>query len=454
MMDPARVHPLNNKPVRSSGGFVLYWMQQSQRAECNPALEFAVLRANELQLPVVVVTAVWEKEPGANARNMAFLLEGLAETAEALEKRGIGFWVACDTPAQMVLTAARKAALIVCDQGYLREQAEWRAEVSGHAPCHVVEVEGDSVVPVETASDHAEYMARTLRPKLHKLLPRFCTPLKEIPVKVQWGNRRPPAGYQHRPPLLSSLHLDRSVEPVSRFRGGTSEARTRLDAFIRNALPHYSTQSNRPEKVAVSELSPYLRFGQISPVEIALRIQRADAPADQKESFLEQLIVRRELAINLVWFTRDYDRFDCLPDWARITLRDHAPDPRSPLYSPEELAASETADPYWNAAMTEMRETGFMHNYMRMYWGKKILEWTPTPQEAFALALEMNNRFFLDGRDPNSFSGIAWIFGKHDQAWKERPVFGKVRYMNAAGLERKCDIHAYVERVGDLVARG
>jgi len=191
-------------------------------------------------------------------------------------------------------------------------------------------------------------------------------------------------------------------------------------------------------------LSPYLHFGQISPVEIALAVRAARAPAADRDSYLEELIVRRELAVNFVLSNECYDRFESLPGWAQRTLALHARDARAHTYDFEQLAAARTHDAYWNAAMQEMRLTGFMHNYMRMYWGKKVLEWSPTPQEGHATLLRLNNSYFLDGRDASSYANVGWVFGLHDRPWPERPIFGNVRYMNAAGLKRKTDIEAYV----------
>ncbi len=453
MIHPARIHALNDKPVRETGGFVLYWMQQSQRAEWNHALEYAVERANEQGLPVAVVFGLMDDYPEANERHYAFMLQGLEAVFQTLEKRGIAAFAGRGHPADIALEAGRGAALIVCDMGYLRHQAEWRARVADEADCEVVEVESDVVVPVETASDHAEYMARTLRPKLHKHLDEFLKPVKEIGPRICTNVHEHSKGVgkicKAALPLpdIGKLNLDRSVGAVETFTGGTAEAKRRLKQFIKKSLPVYDDHSNQPQTGDVSGLSPYLHFGQISPLYIATEILNSKAANAAKDAYLEQLVVRRELAMNFVWFTPDYDRLSCLPGWAQKTLRDHAGDEREFVYSRAELEQSETHDRYWNAAMTEMRLSGFMHNYMRMYWGKKILEWSPGPEEAFETALAMNNKYFIDGRDPNSYAGVAWIFGKHDQAWKERPIFGKTRYMNAAGLKRKCDIEAYVEKV-------
>jgi deoxyribodipyrimidine photo-lyase len=249
--------------------------------------------------------------------------------------------------------------------------------------------------------------------------------------------------------VLQRLDIDRSVLPVTAFfKGGTREAKKHLRRFIEKGLPRYSDHRNQPQTDDVSHMSPYLHFGHISPVYLAFRVRDArEGLGVDRAAYLEELIVRRELALNFVWYTEDYDRYAGLPEWVRKTLAEHAGDHRPHLYDRETLEAAETHDPYWNAAMREMKHTGFMHNYMRMYWGKKILEWSPSPEEAFVTALLLNNKYFLDGRDPNSYAGVGWVFGLHDRAWFERPIFGKIRYMAASGLERKCDIRGYVKKV-------
>ena len=234
------------------------------------------------------------------------------------------------------------------------------------------------------------------------------------------------------------------------FKAGTSEAKRRFAEFLKNRLARYDQNSNQPQTDDISHMSPYLHFGQISPLYLALEISKAGGPQSAKDAFLEELVVRRELAANFVHYVPDYDRYDCAPGWARKSLADHRRDRRPYVYSVAQLENAQTHDPYWNAAMREMACTGFMHNYMRMYWGKKILEWSPTPEEGFATTLALNNRYFIDGRDPNSYAGVAWIYGVHDRAWPERAIYGKVRTMNASGLERKCDIRAYVLKVDAL----
>lgn len=453
-IQPSRVQTLAGDAPPAGRRYVLYWMQQAQRAAENHALEYAIFRANGLKLPVVVGFGLTDAYPEANLRHYTFMLEGLVETAGTLAKRGIPLVCRRGEPPQVALALARQAALLVCDVGCCRHQKSWRTLVARQAPCPVVQVESDVVVPVAAASPKAEYAARTLRPKLQRLLPDYLVPAPRLTPK-QSGLGLDLEGLAIQDgaaALLKDLKIDRKVGAVSRFfPGGAAAAKKRFQRFLDERLCRYARNSNQPQTDDVSGMSPYLHFGQVSPLYLALTLKNhaAECSAD-RDAYLEELIVRRELAANFVHYTPDYDRFGCLPGWARKTLGEHAADPRPHLYPRAALAAAETHDPYWNAAMREMTTTGFMHNYMRMYWGKKVLEWSPTPATAFETLLGLNNRYFLDGRDPNSFAGVAWIFGMHDRAWPERKVFGKVRSMTAAGLERKCDIRAYVAKVSRL----
>ncbi len=357
------------------------------------------------------------------------------------------------SPREVALGLAAGAALAVCDAGYLRHQKQWRAAFAKEAPCRVVQVEGDVVVPVELASGRQESAARTLRPKLHRLWDSCLSALAETPVEHRRCELRSEVDLSNVEAVLDRLGLDDSVPPVRRFRGGTSAARERLEAFLERGLDGYADGRSEPAAMHGSLLSPYLHFGQISPVEIALRVQGAGTgEAGDRAAYLEELIVRRELAANFVHYNDGYDRYDCLPAWARQSLRAHQGDRRDHSYTRSQLEAARTHDRYWNAAMREMVHTGYMHNHMRMYWAKKILEWSPSPEAAYATALDLNNRYFLDGRDANSYANVAWTFGLHDRPWPERPVFGKVRSMMASGLERKFDMAAYLDVVERLVA--
>lgn len=454
-IEPERYIELNDAPERS-GDYVLYWMQQSQRARFNPALEAAIAAANRLGLPVVVGFGLTDGYPEANARHYTFMLEGLAETARAIEARGLRFVVRLGAPDDIALSLAQRAALVVCDRGYLRHQIAWRARVATVAGRRVVQVEGDAVVPVGRVSSRTETAARTLRPKLHARWNEFLAPLQPGIVSVASGGLdvRSEVDLADVSALVRRLRVDVAVPAVTAFRGGYGEARRRLDAFVARVLDRYVADRARPGEAHVSTLSPYLHFGQISPVEIALTVRAAASETEPVRAFLDELIVRRELALNFVSTVRDYDRYDALPHWARRTLDAHRGDRRPYLYDDAQLAQAATHDPYWNAAMRELLVTGYMHNHMRMYWGKKVLEWSPSPEAAYATLLRLNNRFLIDGRDANSYANVGWVFGLHDRPWPERPVFGSVRYMNAAGLERKTDIHAYVGRVAELDAAG
>jgi deoxyribodipyrimidine photo-lyase len=400
-----------------------------------------------------VAFALTDEYPDANLRHYRFLLEGLRETVDALDRRGIPTVVRRGEPAKVVAELATDASIVVCDRGYLRHQKEWRRHVARAARREVVQVESDLAVPVDVASSKVEWAARTIRPKLRTNWQRFLRPCR--PTALAKRLRPPRAGgldLADIDSVLAGLKVDRTVAPVTAlFRGGTRAAKKHLRAFLAARFQRYVDNRNRPETDDVSHLSPYLHFGQISPLQIALALGHRRSEA--RESYLEELLVRRELAHNFVNFHDDYDRFECLPDWARRTLEKHAKDAREPCYTRAQLESAATHDPYWNAAMNEMRHTGFMHNYMRMYWGKKILEWMESPEEAYRTALALNNKYFLDGRDANSFANVAWVFGLHDRPWAERPIFGTVRYMAASGLERKCDPRAYVEKVERLMGR-
>jgi deoxyribodipyrimidine photo-lyase len=450
----ARVRRLNDDPP-ASGRYVLYWMQQSQREHFNHALEYAVRLANDRALPLLAVFGLTTAYPGANRRHYRFMLEGLRDTSRSLAERGIRLAVRYGDPAEVALGLSSEAAAVVCDRGYLRHQKEWRKKLAGGAGREVVEVESDVVVPVETASDKAEIGARTLRPRIHRHIDRYLVGLRRNPLaKESTGLRVDGLDLDDTERILDGiapLPLDRASEM---FTGGTRAALAVFDGFIGSGLPGYSENRNRPGTDNVSHMGMYLHFGQVSPVYLALRALASGGGTEEDlGAFLEELIVRRELACNFVNFTPDYDRYSCLPRWASASLEEHGGDRRRHVYSRRQLERAQTHDPYWNAAMLEMSATGYMHNYMRMYWGKKILEWSPDPRTAFRRALFLNNKYFIDGRDCNSYAGVSWVFGSHDRAWPAREIFGKVRYMSSGGLERKADPGAYVEKVERMVRR-
>jgi deoxyribodipyrimidine photo-lyase len=448
---PRRIQALQATARNPHGRYVLYWMQQSQRASFNHALEFAVQTANNQSQPLLVVFGLTETYPEANWRHYAFLLEGLQDVSQLLTARGVAFRVSMGNPVETALEAANRASVLICDRGYLRHQRRWRQQVAHAAPCPVIQVESDVLVPVLTVTSKTEYAARTIRPKIQRLLPDYLRTLRPFKLRLTDMSLAGPVDFEA---LERRLEIDRNVPPVSSFlSGGHTSAREQLKTFITHGLSNYNRDRNRPSLDGASMMSPYLHFGHISPLEIVLAVQKADAPPDAKTAFLEELIVRRELAVNYAYYCRTYDSIAGLPQWCRQTLSEHRRDHRNLIYSPEDLEAAATDDPYWNAAMLEMKQTGYMHPYMRMYWGKKILQWRPNPEDAFNLTLKLNNKYFLDGRDPNSYAGVGWIYGLHDQAWKERPIFGKVRYMARRGLERKFDMPGYIARVHRRIAQ-
>ncbi|HQY87251.1 MAG TPA: deoxyribodipyrimidine photo-lyase [Tepidisphaeraceae bacterium] len=453
MIHESRIHFLNDLGIDKSRRFVLYWMQVSMRTRYNFALEHAIAQANELALPLIVCFGLMDDYPEANERHYAFLLAGLNDVARNLKARGLKLIVKHGSPPDAALHFGIDAALIVCDRGYLRHQRVWRDQVADEAKVRVVQIESDVVVPVDVVSDHHEFAARTIRPKITKQLDEFLVPIRHFKPKHESIRLKIEGDIDPTDPIgnLKKLKLDRSVRPSERFKGGEDEAQKLLKKFIARFLKGYAEARNEPADAATSHLSPYLHFGHISPVEIAIAVRGAtNIPSEDRDSYLEELIVRRELSMNFCEFVPNYDQYDCLPDWSKKTLEKHSKDAREITYTLQQLESADTHDRYWNAAQREMTQTGFMHNYMRMYWGKKIIEWTIDPKEAFKFALHLNNKYELDGRDPNSFANIAWLFGTHDRPWGERKIFGTVRYMNDKGLERKFDMEAYVKWVDSL----
>jgi deoxyribodipyrimidine photo-lyase len=425
-------------------------MQQSQRDVYNHALEYAVMEANRMNLPLIVLFCLIPDFPDANCRHYTFMAEGLVEVKKGLYERGINMYGMIGNPVKCVASIAQDASLLITDRGYLRFQRQWRQTVSELVKCQMVEIESDCIVPVETASQKEQYSAGTLRPKIQRVIKEYLIPVKPVPLQRDSLSTKCDAAVfpVSTQKVVKLLKPDMSVPPLQSTNGGHATAIERLENFINHKLDKFGELRNDPSLNYCSGLSPFIHFGQISTLQIALEVKNSRSPG--KDSFLEELIIRRELAYNFVWYNKDYDSFQSLPSWAANTLKVHQNDKRKPVYGSAELERAATADPYWNAAQREMMIRGKMHGYMRMYWGKKLIEWMKTPQEAYSFALYLNNKYELDGRDPNGYAGIAWCFGKHDRAWKERPIFGKIRYMNASGLERKFAIDAYVSEISML----
>ncbi len=435
-IDTRRIHMAKGgDPV--PGAYVLYWMQAAVRAEHNHALEHAVHMANTLGAPVLAWACIVPDYPEAAARHHQVFHEGLVDAIEALHRRNIPVVAGVGDPVEQIQDVVGDARLVVTDDKPLYHQKGWLGRICNMAPCPVAVVETSVIVPVETALGKEAYSAASLRPHIMSLVSEFVQPVPESPVTI------------------ASMELEQSYGAAVRgvndgvpgpMQGGHRQAMAVLRSFLASRLPAYDTCRSAPGAGCTSMISPYLHFGHISPCEVFLAAMGHSGPG--VDAFVEQLVVRRELAANFVHYNGAYDSIGCLPNWARSTLDGHARDPREYEYAAHEFESCSTHDPYWNAAQRQMMETGHMDGYMRMYWGKKVIEWSATPEGAYRTMLALNNRYELDGRDPNGYAGVAWCFGKHDRPWKEREVFGMVRYMNDKGLMRKFEMAPYLERYG------
>ena len=431
-------------------GPVVYWMSRDQRAEDNWALLHAVDQARARGTTLLVAFCLVPGFLGATRRQYQFMLKGLKELEGRLGKKGIGLRLLFGNPQTVLPPLLRElgAGLLVTDFDPLRLKLDWKRDVLAKTELEVHEVDAHNIVPCWIASPKREFSAGTFRPKLNRLLPGF---LAELPTLKTMKHR---STGQDRIPwdvTAKDLKFDAGVEEVDWILPGEGAARSALRRFCSQGLPAYAEARNDPARSGQSGLSPYLHFGQLSAQRVALEVAGAQAPETSKAAFLEELTVRRELADNFCLYNLEYDRFGGFPAWARDTLDAHRHDEREYVYSEAELEGARTHDPLWNAAQTEMVERGKMHGYLRMYWAKKILEWTETPEEALRIAIQLNDRYELDGRDPNGYAGIAWsIGGVHDRAWSARRVFGKVRFMSFSGAKSKFEVQAYLDLVGSL----
>jgi len=445
-VDRRRVRALNS--VAPGHGPVVYAMTREQRTEDNWALLFAQQLARALHVPLIVAAHPVADWHHPTLRQLHFALAGLRHLEKPFRRLAMPFTVISGTPERAIgelLKAVRAAALVV-DFSPLKPGRKWRAAVANSAGVPVHEVDAHNVVPCWQASTKQEYGAYTLRPKIRRALDSYLT---EFPRPVRhpyhWADGFP--GIDWDAPLRRK-GLDRKAPPLERPYAGAREARHALDRFLRRGFAFYHTQRNDPNVKAQSGLSPYLHCGQIAPQRVALEIQRSDGRLESQSDYLEELIVRRELSDNFCLYNEQYDSLEGLPDWARATLDAHRHDPRPHLYSPDQMERGQTHDPLWNAAQLNMVATGRMHGYLRMYWAKKILEWSESPEVAMATAIRLNDRYPLDGNDPNGYAGIAWsIGGVHDRPWRERPIFGKIRYMSYDGCRRKFDVDHFVNTV-------
>jgi deoxyribodipyrimidine photo-lyase len=424
-----RARTLNRKPA-AQGSCVVYWMSRDQRAEDNWALLYAQQEAQKRQLPLRVLFCLDDRYPSSRPDHIHFMRSGLKRCARDLEAKNIPFHLLLGTPQERIplFLAEADPAMLVSDFSPLQISRQWKQDLESMLPVQHMEVDTRNVVPCFVASNKREYGAYTLRPKIHRLLETHLTDF-------------PPVALQPLPPPLT-MGLD-EVRSVLHPHPDTPAPKHRLKSFLEEGLLRYHLR-NDPNAEATSQLSAHLHFGQISSQRIALEVLRSHQP---DHGLLEELIVRRELADNFCYYEPNYRKISAFPAWALETLAKHEADEREYLYDLVDFEEARTHDPLWNAAQNQMVYTGYMHGYMRMYWAKKILEWTPDPQTAMDVAIDLNDRFNLDGRDPNGYAGIAWSMGGvHDRAWQERPVFGKIRYMNYNGCKRKFDVEKYIKK--------
>jgi deoxyribodipyrimidine photo-lyase len=458
-MNKNRLLHLKDGKVNQTKKYVVYWMQQSQRVHYNHALNHAIELANSYQLPLVCFFGLDDTYKDANERSYAFMLEGLKEVKETLYKLGITFVLRFGKPHEAILSLLDEAQALIMDRGYLRHQRAWRKDlfhkINHEADLLIDMVDTDLIVPVHIASNKSEYGAYTIRPKIKRLYEDYRDFKKlEILTNKKLLDIKSDDDLNDIKALIKRLDIDHSVPMSPYYHGGYQAASHLFSTFIQDKSDNYPI-SNDPSTNYTSLMSMYLHFGQISSLELLerlyLALEQGQLKGESFDQYIEQLLIRRELAFNYVFYHQGYDNFETMTEnWAYQTMNAHEFDHKTYLYDLETLESYKTHDIYFNAAMKQMVKTGYMHNYMRMYWAKKIIEWTPSFKIAYETTIYLNNKYFIDGRDPNSYAGVAWCFGKHDRAWTEREIFGKLRYMNAKGLERKFDIIEYVRLMNEL----
>lgn len=452
-VESGRVRALNDLRPREDAKYVLYWCQGNRRVEANHALAYAAEIANENRLPLLVYEGLTFAYRGANDRLHTFILEGVAEMAKALKGIGAGyvFYLRAThrDPNDELYKLAADARCVVTDDYPVFITADHNRSVPSKLQIPFFAVDSSCIVPMNCHEKRA-YGAYTIRPRIQRLLPAYLKPLPAVTIKRRWSDRA------NLPPLSAvKCDINHSIKPSVTFRGGRAAAAKRLEAFLADGLRRYAKESREPSRHATSGLSPYLHFGHISALEVALAVREyAQEHRLIADEFLEQLIVRRELAFNFARFTSNPESLTVLPAWCRKTMAKHASDRRPYSYTPEQLERAETHDALWNVCQKELVWRGVIHGYYRMYWGKKIIEWSPTYEQALAVMIHLHDLYALDGRDPNTYTNILWCFGLHDRPWGERPIFGQLRYMSLEGMQRKTDTAAYIAEIAGIERTG
>ena len=456
LAEDARVTVRRGGAAEKDGRCIVYWMQRAQRGRDNHALDKAIACGNTLGLPVVAYFAGISNFPHANLRHYAFLNQGLPDIEEDCAERGVGF-VMRRAPQEdhEHFFADVHAAMVIGDENPMRVPEQWRVKLEENLSVPFWTVDADVIVPSKLL-EKAQFSAAVARPRLYRALPEFLQPYENPQAQHEWKKPRGLFMDEVRKDMTRDWQdFDRSVKPVEAWTGGHHAAMKRLGKFVAEMLESYDHDRARPEVDGSSKMSPYLHFGHIGPQTIALALDEAARQHPKlkvaRDSYFNELIVWRELAVNFVRYQPGYDTVDCADNWAKQTIAEHDKDQREVLYKLDKLEKAQTHDELWNAAQLQMVRYGWMHNYLRMYWAKKILEWTPNARIAQKVAIYLNDKYFLDGRDPNGYAGVAWsILGKFDRAWFERPVFGKRRYMSGASTGRKFASELYIQQMRSL----
>ncbi len=478
-----RIRTLNDAEVAASGDFVLYWMTAFRRTRSNFSLQRAIEWAEELDRPLLVFEALRCDYPWASDRLHQFIVQGMADNARELAQHGVRYYAYLEPKPGagrgLLQHLADHACVVISDDFPCFFLPRMMQGVAPHLPVRFELVDSNGLLPMRAADRvfplaHAfrRFLQKTLRPHLDEFpqtnpFRSYDQPsLKKLPANTE---RRWPAAdvetLASSQDSLAAFPIDHGVEP-SPIIGGSRAAAKQLKTFVEKRLSDYSELRNHPDADAASGLSPYLHFGHIGVHEVFEKVMRHDGwsrdqispkahggrqgwwgASEPVEAFLDELITWREVGYNMCWQREDYDQFESLPDWAQTTLAKHTRDRREYIYDEQQLCEARTHDPLWNAAQRQLVREGRIHNYLRMLWGKKILQWSETPREALRVMIELNNRFALDGRNPNSYSGIFWVLGRYDRAWgPERPIFGKVRYMSSENTARKVRLTQYLQR--------
>jgi len=429
------------------GDYIIYWMNRGQRVNDNLCIYYGLLLSQKYNKKFGILFNIFPSFLDASLRQFDFMIKGLMEVEENLNELGIPFFVLSGKPTENILKfiKEKRVSLLITDSFPLKIIREIKRNIKEKINIPFYEIDTHNIIPPYIISEKQEFSAFTLRKKYEKVLskyliepPKFDGLIKKEKIinKTNWNN------------IYDSLKVDKSVKPTLFFKSGENEALNVLNSFIKNKLNFYVKNKNNPNIDGLSNLSPYLHFGMISPLRVAFEVKNSNATLENKHAFLEELIIRRELSENFCFYNENYDNEEGIPKWGRKTLEEHKNDKRDYIYSLKEFENGETFDDLWNACQMEMVITGKMHGYMRMYWAKKILEWSVDYKEAVKIAIYLNDKYELDGRDPNGYTGILWsIGGLHDRPFKERKIFGKVRYMTRNGLEKKFEVKAYIKKV-------